>query len=475
MRRIAAGITLTLLALAGCHTGRSDWQATVYLTAKDSNARLQRVEQLNLQPGPELSERDDCVFIDPGATFQSIVGIGGALTDAAAETYAKLPADKQSEILRAYFDPQNGIGYSLGRTNIHSCDFSSESYTYVQAGDFPLATFDIAHDMKYRVPFIKAAMATAGKDFVLYASPWSPPAWMKTNGDMLHGGKLKPEAADSWARYFVKFVDAYERQGIPIWGLTVQNEPLAVQTWESCIYTAEEERDFVKNHLGPALRRAGLGDRKLVVWDHNRGQMFQRASVVLDDPEAAKYVWGVGFHWYVGDHFENVRRVQERYPRTHLLFTEGCVDRFTPDKTGEWKWGEMYGRSMIHDFNNGAVGWTDWNVLLDEKGGPNHVANFCFAPIHGNTATGELTYLNSYYYIGHFSKFVRPGARRIVSSSTSDDLLTTAFLNTDGTIAVVVMNATGRSHDVNILIDGKNARTKAPAHSIATYVLSALP
>jgi glucosylceramidase len=294
---------------------------------------------------------------------------------------------------------------------------------------------------------------------------------MKDNNSMLHGGKLKPEYYETWARYYGKFIQAYEKEGIPIWGLTVQNEPMASQTWESCIYTAEEERDFVKNHLGPALRKAGLRDKKIIIWDHNRSLMYQRASVMLDDRAAAKYVWGVGFHWYVGDNFENVKRVKEAYPQTHLLFTEGCHGSYDINKIDEWQWGELYAKSMINDFNNGAEGWTDWNVLLDERGGPNHVQNFCFAPIHADTKTGGLSYMNSYYYIGHFSKFIRPGAKRIISSSTTDQLLTTAFLNTDGRIAVVILNLSSQAQAFNLWLGGKAARTSSPAHSIITLVI----
>jgi glucosylceramidase len=252
--------------------------------------------------------------------------------------------------------------------------------------------------------------------------------------------------------------------------LTVQNEPMAVQSWESCNYSAQEERDFVKYHLGPALRAAGLKDKKLIIWDHNRSMMYERAQVVLDDPEATQYVWGVGFHWYVGDHFENVSRVHEAYPKINLLFTEGCNGPYDFSKINDWTFGENYGASMLNDFNNGAVGWTDWNVLLDEQGGPNHVGNFCFAPIHGDTKTGELHYMNSYYYIGHFSKFIRPGARRIISSSTVDHLLTTAFVNPDGKIAVVVMNGSADEQRYFLWVAGKAAETSSPAHSIMTLV-----
>jgi glucosylceramidase len=446
--------------------------AGVYITAKDTGQKLARIADLNFVDMPQPGEKQETIFVDASKTYQTILGVGGALTDAAAETFYKLPKEKQQEVLQAYFDPVKGIGYSLGRTHIHSCDFSSESYTYVTNGDTALKSFDISHDLKYRIPFIKEVLATAGpQNFTLFASPWSPPAWMKDNDDMLHGGKLKPEYYGTWANYCAKFIKSYEKEGVPIWGMTVQNEPMANQTWESCIYTAEEERDFVKNYLGPTFAKDGLKKKNIVIWDHNRSLMYQRAEVVLNDPEAAKYIWGVAYHWYVGDHFENVKLVQQAFPKSHLLFTEGCNGPYDLKTIDDWKWGENYGKSMVNDFNNGAVGWTDWNVLLDEEGGPNHVQNFCFAPIHGDTRTGALHYMNSYYYIGHFSKFVRPGARRIVSSSTTDNLITTAFLNKDKNIVVIVMNSSEKAQPFYLWMDNKEAKSDSPAHSIMTFVL----
>jgi len=294
---------------------------------------------------------------------------------------------------------------------------------------------------------------------------------MKDNHDMLHGGKLKPEFCDAWARYFVAFIKAYEQAGVPIWGLTVQNEPMAAQKWESCVFSAEDERDFVRDHLGPTLAKNNLSEKKIIVWDHNRTWMYQRAQVMLDDPQAAKFVWGVGFHWYVEDGFANERLVRAAFPATHLLFTEACNYPYERAKLGDWHWGENYGRAMIQDFNSGAEGWTDWNILLDEQGGPNHVGNYCYAPVHADTHTGELMFMNSYYYIGHFSKFIRPGAKRIVSSSTTDTLATTAFRNGDGTIAVVVMNATDNPQPFELCFGANAAATNSPAHSIMTLVV----
>jgi len=447
--------------------------ATIYLTARESDNRLTEVGQQTFEDFNQPDEHFPTIILDPKKTFQTIVGFGGALTDASAETLAKLPPEKRSEILTAYFDKEKGIGYNFCRTHINSCDFSSESYAYTEVdGDVDLEHFSVAHDLKYRIPLIKDAMDIAGDDFKLFASPWSPPAWMKTNNHMLRGGKLKPEYYQAWADYFVKFIRAYEAEGVPVWGITIQNEPMAVQTWESCIYTAEEERDFVKNNLGPTLLANGMKDMKVIIWDHNRGIMNQRAQVVYDDPEASKYVWGTGFHWYTGDHFENVKLHAEAFPDKKLVFTEGCVYPFSMDNLYLWHWGERYAESVIHDLNNSTVGWVDWNIVLDETGGPNHVSNFCLAPVIGDTRTGEVHYMNSFYYMGHFSKFIRAGAKRIICASNHDDLLATAFINPDGKIAVVIMNATDRDMMYKIWIEGKGMQTMLPGHAITTVVIN---
>ncbi len=450
-------------------------QVLVYTTADSTDLRITATDTLKFTQMGQPKETQVCVFVDPSKTFQTFLGIGGALTDAAAETYAKLPKEKQDELIKAYYDPKDGIGYTLGRTNIHSCDFSSGSYTYVADGDKELKTFSVDHDKQYRIPFIKQAIAAAGGKLTLFASPWSPPAWMKDNNDMLHGGKLKEEFAQSWANYYTKFIKAYEKEGIPIWGITVQNEPMATQKWESCIFTAEEERDFLKKHLGPTMEKEGLKDKKIIVWDHNRDLVYQRASTLLDDPEAAKYAWGVGFHWYEDwsggvQMYDNIRRVQETYPSKNILFTEGCLGPFKTERLKDWKLGESYGRSMINDFNNGTVGWTDWNILLDEMGGPNHVQNFCFAPVHADTKSGQLIYTNEYYYIGHFSKFIKPGAKRIIAAPSRSLLQSTAFVNEDGTVAVVVMNQGDAATTYYLWIDGKAAEVKCRPHSIATLL-----
>ena len=450
--------------------------ATVYVTADKSELRLTNNGQLTFTPFRQPLETEPFVLVDPRAVFQSFTGIGGALTDAAAETFAKIPKAQQQELLTAYYDPSKGIGYTLARTNMLSCDFSSGSYSYIKEGDSALRSFDVSHDEQYRIPLIRQAIAAAGGKLRLFVSPWSPPAFMKDNNSLTGGGHLLAAYRQSWANFFIRFIRTYESKGIPVWGLSVQNEPMASQKWESCIFTAEEERDFIKNQLGPTLQRSGMGDKKLIAWDHNRDLLYQRASTILQDPAAARYVWGIGYHWYetwTGGpmQFGNIDLVAKAFPGKNLIFTEGCQEKYNFDSLGSWSLGEKYGYSMVNDFNNGAVGWTDWNILLDETGGPNHVGNLCFAPVHADTRTGRLIYTNAYYYIGHFSKFIRPGAKRIAASTNRAQLQTTAFRNTDGSIAVIVLNTTDGKLPYHLIYKGQAAVTESLPHSITSLII----
>lgn len=474
-----------MLCLAGC-TGKQtmisekksyDYSAgEVFVTARDTNLRLSKTEDLRLETYGQPMENQPFVYADDKVTFQTFYGIGGAVTDAAAETFAKLPPEKQKELLAAYFDQKNGIGYTAARVNIAGCDFSSDSYDYIKQGDTTLASFSIQHDEKYKIPMLHAIKNNCYKDLLLFASPWSPPAWMKSNNSVLHGGTLIEKYKKVWANHFVKFIDAYTKMGLPIWAVSTQNEPMAVQKWESCVFTAEDESNFIGKYLGPVISSSSYKETKIIAWDHNRDLIFHRASTIMNNPEAAKYVWGFGFHWYEtwtgGDmQFANVALVNNSFPGKALVFTEGCVEKFSLDRTGDWTLGERYGHSLINDFNCGTTAWFDWNILLDETGGPNHVGNFCFAPVHADTRTGELIYTNSYYYIGHFSKFIKPGAKRIAVSSTRDLLKATGFINPDGEIVIICFNKSDERFDFKISLHGKAANVVSLPHSIVTTVL----
>lgn len=446
----------------------------IYTTARDTALRLSHTGTCIMEDPEQATEGDLSIFVNPAITFQELIGIGGSITDASAEVFAALPENLQDELIKAYFSDE-GIGYSLLRTHIHSCDFSSGSYTYIEEGDVALETFSIDHDLEYRIPMIERALEQSAGRLKVYVSPWSPPAFMKSNNNMLQGGSLLPEYYDSWARYFAKFIKAYEARGIPVWGLTIQNEPMATQRWESCIYTSAQERDFLKGHLGPILESNGLGDKKIIVWDHNRDLIVERANTILSDPEAAKYVWGVGFHWYetwTGSepNYKNLGVVKESFPDKELIFTEGCNEVFDPEKYGYWPNAERYGDAMINDFNHGASGWTDWNILLNEFGGPNHVGNYCFAPVHGKLEAGELIYTPSYYYIGHFSKFIRPGAKRVSTSCSRSYLQSTSFRNPDGSFATVVLNLTNNELGYNFYVNKRKVVLRIPARAMQTIV-----
>ncbi len=439
---------------------------TKILTKKDTDDRLTRYD------GPVIeTERAFGGYAEVDATreYQSIRGFGGAFTEAAAYTLSRMSADKREEAIHAYYDREEGLNYSIGRVHIHSCDFALGNYTYVEDGDVELDTFSIEHDRELILPLVKEAFEKRGEPLEILASPWSPPAWMKSNKMMNQGGYLLPEYFDAWARYYVKFIEAYEAEGIPIWGLTVQNEPEATQTWDSCIYTAEEERDFVKNHLGPTLHKAGYQDKCLLVWDHNRDVMVRRVKPILDDPEANKYVWGTGIHWYMSEAFENVGTVHDLFPDKHILFTEGCQEGGV--HLGSWDTGERYGRNMMGDMNNWCEGYLDWNIVLDETGGPNHVNNLCDAPIIADTTTNELHYNSSYYYIGHFSKYVEKGAVRLFSDCSIEGVHMIAFKNPNGEKVVIMMNEGSEDREISVKIQGGYLNIQLDSHSIVTYIL----
>lgn len=407
------------------------------------------------------------IIVSDEETFQKIIGFGGAFTEASCFTLSKLPPLKRQEVITAYFNPDKGINYSLGRCHINSCDFSLENYTYVADNDDNLETFNISREHKWVIPVIKAASKERGEKIKILASPWSPPAWMKSNNCMNHGGKLLTKYYETWARYICKYIKEMKSAGINIKAVTIQNEPQAVQVWDSCIYSGEEERDFVKL-LGPILVDEGLSDIKILIWDHNRDLIIDRAKAVLEDKEAFKYVWGIAFHWYVSEDFRNVGKVHELYPTKHLLFTEGCQEGGT--HIGAWHTGERYARNIIGDMNNYCEGYIDWNLCLDETGGPNHVNNLCDAPIIINTINNEIIYNSSYYYIGHFSKYVLPNSYRIYSKSNDSRLQTIAFINPNNEVIVIVLNETNKNISYTVSIKGNTTELISYAHSIHTIV-----
>ncbi len=435
---------------------------THHMTSKHSGRRH---EIVNL----ETNASDGTITLNPKRTYQTMFGFGGAFTESAAYTLSQMPEDKRTEVLKAYYDPVEGLNYSLGRVHINSCDFSLENYSYVDEYDTSLNSFDISREHRLVIPMIKDAEAIRGEKISLLASPWSPPAWMKTNKEMNNGGKLLAEYRQTWADYYVKFIEKFKEADLSIFAVSVQNEPAAKQTWDSCLYSDEEERDFVKHHLGPTLERSPHASVGIIVWDHNRDMLIPRAETIYGDEEAKRHVWGTGIHWYVSEAFENLSTVHEMAPDKHILFTEGCVEGGVQLQVFEN--GERYARNMIGDISNHCEGYLDWNLVLNEFGGPNHVGNYCDAPIIADTKEKKLHYNVSYYAIAHFSKHVLPGAKRIDCESANTEVGHVAFMNPDGSLAVVVQNETETDESLTFKFNDQSYTCPIERRSISTITI----
>lgn len=402
--------------------------------------------------------------LTPSQTFQTILGFGGAFTESATHTLSKMSEATQKAVLNAYFDPREGLGYTLGRVHINSCDFSLSNYTYVDDHDETLDSFSIDREFTTVIPTILRAEAIAQRKFSFLASPWSPPGYMKTTGQMNHGGKLKKEYHSLWATYFIKYLDAMKDADIHIDMITVQNEPAAVQTWDSCEYTAIEEKDFIKHHLGPALKTSSHAHVKLFAWDHNKDLIIERMRPIYDDPLAASFTDGAAFHWYMSDDYTHLRTLHEAYPDKHILFTEGCIEE--GPRVGSYDTGVRYIKDMIEDFNHFTEGFIDWNLFLDETGGPNHASNFCDAPIILDTKTDTIHINSTFYAIKHFSKHVLPGAKRIASACEVLGVMHVAFINPDQSIVVIVFNDSDR----DVVIDVLRTKIALTAQSMVTLI-----
>lgn len=420
-------------------------------------------EKLMEGDGGEMQQ----VCVHPSISYQQILGMGGALTEAAAYTYARMSAEKQQQLLALFFG--DGNHYNFCRLHIQSCDFALGNYAYVEdAKDTGLDSFSIERDRKYIIPFAKAALEKNSKIQFL-ASPWSPPAFMKTNGEMNHGGKLKKEYYQMWADMVARYVSAYRDEGITIQQLTVQNEPAAVQTWDSCIFSGVEEAEFACRYLRPALDRAQHSDVKINVWDHNKEKILERAAESFSVEGARDMIDGIAFHWYTGEHFDALAEVHRQYPDKALIFTEGCVEYSRFEAENQIQNAEMYAHDIIGDFNAGMNGFIDWNLILDRQGGPNHVGNYCDAPVMCDVDADTIDVKLSYSYIGHFSRFIRPGARRILVSKYSPDIETTAFQNEDGGKVLVILNRSEKEVEFVVSVEGKRSgKMKIGKHSIMT-------
>ncbi len=411
------------------------------------------------------------VKVYPDEEYQKIIGFGGAFTEAAGYVYDSANEENRKKLLDLYFG-ENGNRYTMGRLHIQSCDFALGNYAYDEdPQDRLLEKFSIDRDREFILPLVKEALKKEN-GLSLLASPWSPPAFMKTNNEMNHGGKLKEDFRAMWASMIVRYLKEYEQQGVKIQRLTVQNEPAAVQTWDSCVYSGAEEAHFATHYLKPALIHNGYSNVKVLVWDHNKDIIIERINESFSVDEAEESIDGIAFHWYTGTHFEALSRIREKYPDKELIFTEGCVEysRYKADRSLQFA--EMYAEELMGNLKTGCNGYTDWNLYLNKEGGPNHVGNFCDAPVMFDEKTQTIDVKLSYYYIGHFSRFIRPDAVRILGSSFDPDIETVCFKNTDNSIVIVLLNRRDEDKEFTLGINGYSADIKLSGHSIQTLVIS---
>ena len=455
-------------------------KASVYRTSKSSDQYLQLIDQLQTRQEIEYEDtlmqkkfdtEHKLINLHPQVTFQQIEGIGGALTESAAYAWSKLGEENRKKFVQMYFDAEEGIGYTLGRFCMGSSDFSIDEYTYVEEGDMDLSTFDLSREDKYVIPLAKAALEYS-PELKFFFAPWSPPKYMK-DVDHVQGGHLKKEFYGLYAEYFAKYVREMQRRDIPIWVATVQNETRHHQTWESCCYTPAQEKEFVTEYLGPALDELGI---KIMFYDHCKERVFERCQYMYEDPETAKYLYGIACHWYSGDHFGELQLAKQMYPDKGIIMTECCTaDGDVGLKiTNDLAHAEKYAHDLLGNLNAGLTGYTDWNIALDEVNGPYHNrAGHCAAPIICDSVNDQILCQSSYYYIGHFSKFIRPGAKRIGSSCYTDLLEVTSFVNPDGKLATVVLNRSEQELTYILRIKGQLLDRVIPPHSIETVILEA--
>jgi glucosylceramidase len=427
---------------------------------------------------------DVTIRLNARIRYQSILGFGGAFTEAGAYVLSTMNSDKQREILEAYFKPDTGLNYTMGRVHMNSCDFSLNTYSCDDVeNDWELKHFNVRRDEKYLLPFIKAALNVTrfynpNKSLKLYLSPWSPPAWMKgnhnMNGSSIPGLIDDPLVYKSWALFYTKFIKAYKEHGVDFWGMTIQNESEFAAPWEACVYSPEQQKNFLKNYLGPIMRREHPRV-KIMIFDHNRDHVRMWAKDILSDPDAAQYVSGTAFHWYTAGFYEELTEAHKIAPDKFLLATEAC---HCPGVIlNNWDRGQAYGFDIINDLNNYAVGWVDWNMVLDMRGGPNHLSNFCDAPIIADSQTQTVHYQVMYYVMGHFSKYILPNSVRIDlglddSRIKKGELIATAMITPASKIVVIVENISDKDYNVRFddVIYAMNANTVVPARSISTFV-----
>ena len=486
--------TLFLVIMISCNQKEHKLSVDVYETSEAGNKLTKITDFIP-------AENAATITLNPDKTFQTITGFGGAFTESSAYLLNKLSQKNRDTIIQAYFS-EEGANYSLTRTHMNSCDFSLSQYSYSPvADDVNLEHFTIKDDMDDLIPMIKDAMKASKDGFKIFASPWTAAPWMKDNNKWV-GGKLLPKYYDTWALFFSKYIDAYEAEGIDIWGFTVENEPHGNgNNWESMHFTPKEMTDFVEFHLGPKLEKEGYGDKIILGYDQNREGLKEWVDEMYRSESSSKYFDGTAIHWYESTYEvfpEALQYAHNKAPEKYLIETEGCIDSEIPvwqDDAWYWKkeatdWGydwrepenkylhpkyapvNRYARDIIGCLNNWVDGWVDWNMVLDTKGGPNWFENWCVAPVIVDPEKDEVYFTPLYYTMAHFSKYIRPEAKVIGLENSDKELQVTAAQNPDGSIAVVVFNEGKTKKSFKVLLGEKETLINIDAQALQTVMIA---
>jgi glucosylceramidase len=521
---------------------------TEILVTSEAGDKIAVKQNVNFQYG---TPDGNVIRIDPETVKQTMDGIGSSFTESSAFVLAHLDKNTRREVMENIFG-EKGANFSLTRTHIGACDFSVEGkYSYAdKKGDTGLSAFSIQPDLegfdpnKYPgikdptydlLPMIKEALEIkqnqSDKELRIISSAWTAPWWMKDietwyipgapeNNWQGTGGSLKSEYYPVYADYLLKYLQAYQTQGVDIWGITPVNEPHGNNgQWESMHFTPETQNEFIKKYLGPKLKNSPFDKVNLLIYDQNRDGLEHWTDVIFGDPETTPYVYGVAVHWYESTYkvYEDVfDRVHQKFPDFAIIHTEGCIDdlgKDAPDgvtdperykesgwfnndafwwnaNATDWAYSvtwqgvntedhpiytpvHRYARNIIVSIDHWLQGWIDWNVVLDKNGGPNHVGNFCGAPIMIDTETSQVYYTPIYYVLAQFSKTIRPGDKAVATEKHTenlgaDDLHACATINADNVVSVQLLNTTKSPIVYHLQIGKQYAKIEIPANSVQT-------
>lgn len=404
----------------------------------------------------EMGVETQVINLYPELTYETFEGFGGAVTEASGYVYALMNEKQRKEVIETYFS-KDKMNYRLVRIHMDSCDFCLDTYEAVSdSQDKELKSFSFERTEKYILPMLEDIRKVAGDELKLMLTPWSPPAFMKSNGDRKEGGRLKPEYRQMWAEYICRYIKEFRDRGYHVQRISLQNEPKAVQVWDSCLFSAEDEKVFLRDFMYPAMLVHGYGDIEIYIWDHNKERLYERVRDVVDD-STRHMVTGAAFHWYSGDHFEAMELVRRHYPDVKMIMSESCLEYRLFDEKNIGNVTSKLCHEIIGDLNHGMCAFYDWNLLLDEKGGPNYVGNYCYAPFLYNTKTGELMpqKIQRQYY--QFAHNIMPGSVRIAITNYTEQIDAVAYCTPEEKIIVILLNKSDKVLPVNFRIQERTA------------------